>query len=372
MNPNQRPSRPSPAVLLLALAPCLAAGCSGAATPAAAATAAPAPTPAGHLVATTPRFAFYSDPWVNLHHVLYFRAALEEARTTGEHRRFGLGPGDTDRMEELPEEELAPWRRAVDLYRRELGRRDLLFDDAMVAARNALARGGAEELARVAPDLDLPRELPAVLAEADAVYRTHLWPGHDRRNRDWIEAALPLVERHGETMARGLARAWDAPWPDEPTRVDVSVYGFWPGAYTSNLPNHIVISSLDPDHAGRGALESLFHEASHFRDFEQGLLALVDRAFERAGERPPERLWHMVMFYTAGELARQALAAAGEPPYEPYALHAGVVARARDGAAVWEALETHWRPFLEGRGDREEAIAEVARALAAEAPGPAE
>jgi len=367
MTPTERPSRRLPAVLLLALAPCLAAGCSGAA-----ATAAPAPAPAGHLVATTPRFAFYSDPWVNLHHVLYFRAALEEARATGEQRRFGLGPGDTDRMDELPEEELAPWRRAVDLYRSELGRRDLLFDDAMLAARNALARGGAEELARIVPDLALPPELPEVLAAAEPVYRAHLWPGHDRRNREWVEAAVPLLERHGEAMTRGIARAWDAPWPEEPTRVDVSVYGFWPGAYTSNLPNHIVISSLDPDHAGRGALESLFHEASHFREFEQGLLGLVDEGFERAGEPAPERLWHLVMFYTAGELARQAFAAAGEPPYEPYALRAGVVSRSPGGAAAWEALEAHWRPFLEGRDTREEAFAGFVRALATGEAAPAE
>jgi hypothetical protein len=368
MNPSQRPSRPSPAVLLLALAPWLTAGCSGAA----AAPAAPSPSPSGHLVATTPRFAFYSDPWVNLHHVLYFRAALEEARATGEHRRFGLGPGDTDRMDELPEGELAPWRRAVDLYRRELGRRDLLFDDAMVAARNALARGGAEELERELPSLALPRELAEVLAAAEPVYRAHLWPDHDRGNRDWVEAVLPLLERHGDAMARGIARAWDAPWPAEPTRVDVSVYAFWPGAYTSNLPNHIVISSLDRDHAGRGALESLFHEASHFRDFEQGLLALVDRGFERAGRPAPERLWHLVLFYTAGAVTRHVLAAAGEPPYEPYALGAGVVSRNPNGAAVWNALEAHWRPFLEGSGEREEAFAAVVRALTAGEAGPAE
>ena len=346
----------------------LAAGCGGAGAAVSTPVAGSPAELASGAVAATPWFVFHSDPSVNLHHVLYFQAAVEEARAAGEQRRLGEGPGDLERLEALPEAERAAWRRAVELYRRELAHRDMLFDDDMVAARNALARGGVEELARATAELDLPADLPTVLAAAAAVYRARLWPEHDRINREWIRAALPLLERHGEAVAGGISRAWDEPWPDEPIRTDVSVYGFWPGAYTSNRPDHIVVSSVDLAHAGVRALESLFHEASHTLRFEQGLLASLDAAFEPTGVPPPRNLWHILLFHTAGRLSGQVLAAAGEPGYEPHALREGVVGRLPGSRGHWEALDTHWRPFLEGRGTREEALAALARAIAAEAP----
>lgn len=233
----------------------------------------------------------------------------------------------------------------------------------MVAARHSLAVGGVEELARELPELDLPAELSAVLAAAAPIYRAHLWAEHDRANREWLRAALPLLERHGEAVAVGISRAWGEPWPERPIRVDVSVYGFWPGAYTSNQPDHIVVSSVDPTHGGFSALESLFHEACHSLRFEQSLLAHLDDAFETTGARPPGNLWHLLLFHTAGELTRMTLAAAGEPAYEPYALREGVVGRSPGSRDQWAALDTHWRPFLEGRGTREEALVALARAL---------
>jgi hypothetical protein len=133
-----------------------------------------------------------------------------------------------------------------------------------------------------------------------------------------------------------------------------------------------VISSTDEGHAGDASVESLFHEAGHSRALGDDLGELLATAFEAIGEEPPEALWHALLFYTAGELTRQALEADGRPGYVPYALRHQLVDRAPGWQGWYRALDTHWRPFLASRdGDeaavrtaRERALAAVAREIA--------
>jgi hypothetical protein len=321
-------------------------------------------------VATTPWFVLHSDPWVNLHHVLHFQARTENAAAAGERLRLGTGPDDLTALDGAPEADRLAWRHAVDLYRTELAEHDLLFGAGMIELRNALARGGAAEVRRAtaAGEIEgLPPALPDVLEASEAVYRRRLWPDHDRRNREWIAAALPALEHYGPSVASGLARAFGGAWPDGGIRVDVSVHGSWAGAYTSDHPDHIEISSTDPGHAGTASVESLFHEAGHTRALGSRLGTLVTDAFESVDRPAPERFWHTLLFYTAGELTRQAVASASPdaPPYEPYALKNGLMSRSPTGAAHWRLLDDHWRPFLEGREAREQALAAVARAVIA-------
>jgi hypothetical protein len=354
------------------------------------------PAIAAAPVAETEWFALYSDPWVNLHHVLYDPASTENAEAEdaarsevepgtddGEAprrpRRLGTGPGDLALLDGLPEAAREAWRRAVDLYRAELASRDLLFGDGMVPLRNALARGGADEARRAIDAGELteaPAALPDALTAAMEVYRTHLWPAHDRRNREWIAAVMPRLERSGPSIAPGMVRAFGGDWPrsrsERGLRADVSVHAGWAGAYSSHHPDHVVISSTDEGHAGDASVESLFHEAGHSRALGDDLGELLATAFEAIGEEPPEALWHALLFYTAGELTRQALEADGRPGYVPYALRHQLVDRAPGWQGWYRALDTHWRPFLASRdGDeaavrtaRERALAAVAREIA--------
>ena len=336
-------------------------------------------------VAATERFRFHSDPWVNLHHVLYFVALTEEdddaaaqaAEAGEEHRRrrIGDGPDDLGRLDERPEAERKSWRRAVDFYRTHLAEHDLLFGRDMVDLRNALARGGPDEVRR-AMKLEsgtqgaigaLPAKLPDVLEGALPIYRAHLWPAHDRRNRAWVADVLPTLERLAPALAPGVVRAYGGAWPQgedgDGLRIGVSVHAGWAGAYSSWHPDHIVISSTsaahaaNPDSEGEGyiAVESLFHEASHSRALGQELNPMTERAFQAAGlDEPPDGLWHGLLFYTAGELTRQALAARGEPGYVGYALRYGLTDRSPGWKDWFEALDEHWRPFLAGEAEEGE------------------
>jgi len=63
-----------------------------------------------------------------------------------------------------------------------------------------------------------------------------------------------------EALAPRVAAGYGAQWPAERTVVDVVAYANWAGAYTTNDPTHVTVSSTDSRLEGAGALEILFHE----------------------------------------------------------------------------------------------------------------
>ena len=66
-------------------------------------------------------------------------------------------------------------------------------------------------------------------------------------------------------------------------------------------------------------------------------------------------LWHALLFYTSGELARRSLERRGVRGYRPY-IH-GMYERAFRGYK--QPLETHWQAYLDGKISREAAIRQV-------------
>jgi hypothetical protein len=65
-------------------------------------------------VAATKHFGFYSDPWINLHHLLYQWAREDAGLGTG--RRYVSVP-ERSSIAELSTEERRTWLRAVEFYR---------------------------------------------------------------------------------------------------------------------------------------------------------------------------------------------------------------------------------------------------------------
>jgi hypothetical protein len=182
-------------------------------------------------------FEFHSGFWVNLHQYLYDQAPDEKAPATGS----------------------PAWREAVDYYRRELVKHNLLDDDmAVINSRLSQAGGGP------APGVD--GALAEVLRKVAAEYRKEFWPKHDEANRAWIAAVQPLIEKYGDRMKNDIASAFQTRWPAEPVRTEVSAKAGWAGAYTTNGPTLITVSSTNPDYQGLASLERLFHEASHSLD----------------------------------------------------------------------------------------------------------
>jgi pimeloyl-ACP methyl ester carboxylesterase len=293
--------------------------------------------------ASTALFNLRSGFWINLHNFLHGLARRSEetpAPATG-------GP--------LTAEERRAWEGARATYQREYAKRDLLFDREMARINTALgAAGGSPSLPAT-----LPAPLAAALEAAAPVYRAHWWPQHDASNRAWIAEVTPRLERYGPAIAKRLAQAYRVEWPAEPVPVDVTVDAGRVGAYTTDDPTHVTLSSVDPREHGDFGLETLFHEASH--GWDQKLIDGVAQAAAHRGRPTPENLWHAILFYTAGDATRSALAAGGNPNYVPYAVRNGVYDRG------WQdyrrAIERAWQPYLDGKTDFASALRAVIDAL---------
>ena len=292
-------------------------------------------------------FAMRSAFWINLHQFLHATA------------RGGDAPPPAAGGPLTPAERQA-WERALALYRRDYARRDLLFDQGMVRINLALsAAGNAPHLA--APTL--PAALVSALEAAAPVYRAHWWPAHDAANRAWIAAVTPRLARFGPAIAARLTRAYRVEWPADPIPVDVTHDAGPFGAYTTDEPfTHVTLSSADPREGAVGALESLFHEASH--GWDQELVDGVAQAAADRGRPVPENLWHAILFYTAGESTRYVLAEAGQPEYIPYAFRTGVYDRG-SMKPYPPALKAAWQPYLDGHADFASAMHALIDALPA-------
>lgn len=315
-------------------------------------------TPArGPATFRPPKFEFHSNFWLNLHHFLYHQARLR--RAAAEDAASSPSPGglaqnvQAVRPEELSAEEQTPWKEALDYYAANLAGRDLLFNGDMVNIKNRLVEWEKQ------PDLStsgLRAEFIAAMGKAAPIYRAHWWPAQDRANRTWVAALEPSVARTGEELGVRLARVYQSQWPAGVIGVDVAYVANWAGAYTTDDPLHITISSSDPRNQNEGALEILYHEASH------GLTRHVRDAIARecrTRNKPiPRDLWPAVLFYTTGEMLKRVLAAqpGGARDYR-HGLYA------RSWPQFKPLLERYWQPHLDGKIEFDAAIARIVASL---------
>ena len=106
-------------------------------------------------------------------------------------------------------------------------------------------------------------------------------------------------------MSKELATAYATDWPSTPIRTDVAETANRASGYTTLGPTHITISSVDPG----------------VRDTLSGEVRAQNKLYRR------REFWHAVLFYTAGEVARQHL-----DGYTPYAMKNGLYDRGWPGA----------------------------------------
>ncbi len=249
-----------------------------------------------HAQAKPPLFEFHSDPWMNLHHLLYHAARNERLGDERLRGRVRLDPADA--APPLNDGEREAWNAALDTYAG-YGRRDLLFDPVMSRLRQIIA-GGEAAIAAGAKTDPLLRALVAAMP----AYRRHLWPRHRAANLAFIARLQSALEAHGAVLADWLARAYESEWGTRPVRTDIVKYANWAGAYTGNSPNHIVMASDDARHDGLAALEILMHEAGHTQPLGRNIHAASTAAARRAGVEE-DRLWHSYIFYASGKAIRQ-------------------------------------------------------------------
>jgi hypothetical protein len=291
------------------------------------------------------RYRLQSNPWVNLHQRL-----LEEAR-------FGapLPPS-------LQGEQLSAWQQALDAYRPFIGKRNPLFDAELIAMNAALSATTGWKLPR-----SIPKPASDVLTALMPAYRATLWADDDRANRFWISLAEPMLVSAAEELAAAHAKAYGVPFPTR-ILVDVSAAAGQFGAYTVGAGEaaHAVISPMDPANQGLSALETLVHEPSHsIVDTNSGAIGGdISRVSRELGVKPRYNLWHALLFYTAGELTRQALLRRGITEYRPMI----TLMYERQFRGMKEALEKHWQAYLDGKVSREDAVRQILLETSAGSP----
>lgn len=343
-----------------------------------------------------PVFEFHSGFWTNLHHFLYQQARLQKVTDNTAGVPGGGLAGQSAKADKLSPSERIAWNSALTYYTRNVADRDLLFNGDLVNYKNQLAEleTCADLSGRSRPQCDagIPPEIAKALETAAPVYRAHWWAEHDRLNRAWITSVSSLVRGMGGDMARDLAMFYQARWPPDKIRVDVTCYAGWAGAYTTLDPVDITVSSLDSRDQGLPGFEILFHEASHaLAEFVRD--AIVRECRER-GKPIPRDLWHALLFYTTGEIVKRTVSTHGlavrddsnftqGPPgspdqtaqnktkpdssaytssaYTPYAFHEGLYNRG--WGSYLKLLERFWQPYLDGKVEFSVAIARMVSAL---------
>ncbi len=309
-------------------------------------------------VAVTTHYAFYSNPWLNLHHFLYQWACVERAERHPCKRRYDV-PERAD-LDRLTPEERRTWEKALRFYADSLLDRSLLFDAEMRAVKHAL---------RSVEDADsdvldtLPLGVGPSLTGAMSVYRAHWWSEHDAANRRWIDAMVARLRPIEAALVDRMVRAYGTTWPDKQLAVDVAPYATWQGAYTTIRPTHITIAWRLSEAGSDGAVETLVHETAHDGAFTGPLLAALRESFAAVDAEPPGELWHVMIFYLSGEITRW-VAAEDPATYEHYAARRGLYDRAPWSAWI-PAIQRHGAPFVEGTADRATAFARIARDIAA-------
>jgi hypothetical protein len=309
----------------------------------------PSTAPAG-----TPVFRFETDEfWLNLHHFLYVLGRAE-AKTRDASREAVVGaPEEAQKgLASLTEEERKAWVEAVQAYTAGPSQKDAIFDAGLIATTLALA---AARDAPAPPREGVDPVVLSALERAAPAYRKAWWPAHRQGNRAWVGPMHDLLSRHGHDVFAYLLHAYGMPWPKEGYGVHLSAYANWAGAY-STRGDLLVVSTGTDKTRGLHGLEIVFHESMH--QWDDPMDALLERLAKPLGKPVPKSFSHALVFYTAGEAVKHAV-----PQHVPYA----------DAFKMWErglqpfkaALDAHWKPYLQGKGTRDEALTAVLTALPA-------
>lgn len=299
-------------------------------------------------VVTTPHFAFFSDREVNLDDALIAagrarRAKSQELFQTGEKACF----------DKLPPAERAAWARAVDYYAEIIApvpiyaREQILFRLELIAGSD-WATGDDRNFMAIAR---------SIRAAAMLAYERCRWPVQDASNRRWIEHAVALLKVHEAALGERLAQVYGSSWGGLPYRVDIVDSVLLGGNTQQFVPAgpHILISSSASDNQGPGALEVIFHEASH--PLAGQMEGVLKRAMSARGTAIRSDVSHAVIFYLTGEIVRRALEQTGEL-YTPYLYSLKLFPD-----STRDALSKTLSPYLSGQGTLVQAIENLVQAL---------
>jgi hypothetical protein len=298
-------------------------------------------------------FIFHTNEfWLNLHHFLYVLGRAENKERDAAREAVAGAPADEAiGIAKLSATEQTIWREAVASYAAGTSKKDIVFDAPLPALTHALAQAGD---AKSLTGSKVDPTTAVILERVAPIYRKAWWKKHARANRNWQKTVQALVDRHGAAVLAFITGAYQLPWPAAGFPVHVSAYSNWAGAYSTD-GNLLVLSSQHPSTQADYGLETIFHEGMHQWD-DQVFDILRDQAL-KVNKFFPRALQHSLIFFTAGAAVRRVL-----PEHVPYAEKFGVWQRGL--LPMKAALEEIWQPYLDGRGTRDEAFAELLKRTA--------
>jgi hypothetical protein len=306
-------------------------------------------------VATTPHFTFYSDFDTNLNDALI---AAGVTRKGGKPELFHAGD-EVSCFGKLPPSARAAWDGAVAYYTEIISPANW-NDNQQFLIRMQLA--GFDEELKDAGDRQFVEIARSFRAAATPAYKACRWAARDETNRRWIAELKSRLAADEQKIASRLEQLYRKQWNGLPIPVDVVETVDWSGANSiirHPAGGHLLISS--PSYQGPAALEVVFHEASHLlMDRNDPVQQALDKAAKDADFRLPRDLWHVVLFYTTGETVRRILDEGGQPGYTPMVY--AIMERGSWGG-YRKALDSAWRPYIDGKRTLPEAAASLIEAL---------
>lgn len=300
--------------------------------------------------ATTRYFSFHSDFATNLNDALI---AAGLARGKGKGETFG-SEADAACLAKTPRSVRAGWDAAVDYYT------EIVSPASWTAREQYLIRMHLAGFDQELKD-EAARRYAAIAGSlrtaAAPAYEACRWAAQDARNRTLIEELTSMLAAHEEKIGARLEERYRKKW-ETPIPVDIVETVNWAGATSTVDPPHLLVST---SYQGPAALEAVFHEASHvlMRPADPVRQAL-ERAAQNAGMRLPGDLWHVVLFYTTGQVVREALKESGISDYTPMLY--GIFERGT-WTAFQSPVETTWQPYVDGKRPLADAAADLIAAL---------
>jgi hypothetical protein len=296
--------------------------------------------------AAAPIFRFATDDfWLALHHFLYVLGRAQNGEIDAKREAVVGAPADAARgLATLSSDEQSRWRAAASFYANGPSHKDLVFDDTLAALTRALGNAGDRPSLN---GLGIDSATAATLESVAPIYRKAFWTAHHDANLAWTRKTQALVDQHGAPILAFILGKYRLPWPGDGYPIHVAPYSNWAGAYSTS-GNLLVMASLDSGTTGSHGLEIAFHESMH--QWDDSVFVLLRDQARAIGKLVPRNLSHAMIFYTAGEAVRREI-----PGHVPYAEASGIWKRGL--GPFYDALRKYWQPYLDGRIDRDEALA---------------
>ena len=305
-----------------------------------------------------------NDFWLNLHHYLYVLGRAHGGAPDATQPAVASAPDDEKQgLALLTEDERQAWSAVVDAYAKGTSRLPSMFQNPLATMTISLAKTGDVPAFPVSTWKSSDRE---TLERAAPLYRKAWWPRHRAMNERYIAELQRSIDRDGPAIVAFLSRVYQMDWPAQPYPTHVVAYAVWQGAFSYTGTLMILSSNANTQNEKFFPLEGVFHEAMH--QWDDKVAVLLRTQGTARGVTVPQDLSHALVFYTVGEAVRR-LHQEHVPMIDALNIWNGSLSGARAPAKrLQPIIQEIWKPYLDGRGTRDEALGPLVAAAAAATP----